>query len=72
MHFATTLKLWAENVKKRLADCDTEFRDGQPGEEIARTAKERDVDLIVISTHHYNWLTRLAYGCDACDEFMGD
>jgi nucleotide-binding universal stress UspA family protein len=65
MHFADTLKLWAENVKERFADCDAEFRDGEPGEEIARTAKERDVDLIVISTHHYNWLTRLAYGCDA-------
>jgi len=65
IHFASTLKLWAENVKERFADCDAEFRDGEPGEEIARTAKERDVDLIVISTHHYNWLTRLAYGCDA-------
>ena len=65
MHFANTLKLWTENVKERLADCDAEFRDGEPSEEIARTAKELDVDLIVISTHHYNWLTRLAYGCDA-------
>jgi nucleotide-binding universal stress UspA family protein len=65
MHFVDTLKLWEENVKERLADCDAEFRDGEPAEEIARTAKERDVDLIVISTHHYNWLTRLAYGCDA-------
>jgi universal stress protein A len=36
-----------------------------PCEEIVTTAKERDIDLIVISTHHYNWLTRLAYGCDA-------
>ena len=65
MHFVDTLKLWEENVKERFADCDAEFRDGEPAEEIARTAKERDVDLIVISTHHYNWLTRLAYGCDA-------
>ena len=65
MHFVGTLKLWAKNVKERFADCDAEFRDGEPAEEIARTAKERDIDLIVISTHHYNWLTRLAYGCDA-------
>jgi nucleotide-binding universal stress UspA family protein len=65
MHFADTLKSWAKNVKERFADSDAEFRDGEPGEEIASTAKERDVDLIVISTHHYNWLTRLAYGCDA-------
>lgn len=65
MHFAGTLKVWEENVKERFADCDAEFREGEPAEEIARTAKERGVDLIVISTHHYNWLTRLAYGCDA-------
>jgi nucleotide-binding universal stress UspA family protein len=65
MHFAGKLKSCAENVKERFADCDAEFRDGEPGEEIARTAKESDIDLIVISTHHYNWLTRLAYGCDA-------
>jgi len=65
MHFVGILKLWEEYVKERFADCDAEFRDGEPVEEIARTAKERDVDLIVISTHHYNWLTRLAYGCDA-------
>jgi nucleotide-binding universal stress UspA family protein len=65
MHFAGTLKLWAENVKESFADCDAEFRDGESVEEIVRTAKERDVDLIVISTHHYNWITKLAYGCDA-------
>jgi nucleotide-binding universal stress UspA family protein len=65
MHFAGKLKRWTENVKERFADCDAEFRDGEPGEEIVRTAKDRDVDLIVISTHHYNWLTKLAYGCDA-------
>jgi nucleotide-binding universal stress UspA family protein len=65
MHFAGTLKLWTENVRQRFAECDAEFRDGEPDEEIARTAKERDIDLIVISTHHYNWLTRLVYGCDA-------
>jgi nucleotide-binding universal stress UspA family protein len=28
-------------------------------------AKERDIDLIIISTHHYNWLTRLTFGSDA-------
>lgn len=65
MHFVGTLKLWAQNVKERFADCDAEFRDGEPAEEIARTAKELNVDLIVISTHHYNWISRLAYGCDA-------
>jgi nucleotide-binding universal stress UspA family protein len=54
-----------EEVKKHYADCDFEFREGVPCEEIVKTAKERKIDLIVISTHHYNWLTRLAYGCYA-------
>ena len=65
MYFKKTLKSIAEEVKKRYADCGFEFRGGVPCEEIVTTAKERDIDLIVISTHHYNWLTRLAYGCDA-------
>jgi len=65
MYFVNTLKFFANNVKERYADCDTEFREGEPCEEIVNMAKERDVDLIIISTHHYNWLTRLAYGCDA-------
>jgi len=59
------LKSITEEVKKHYADCDFEFREGVPCEEIVKTAKEREIDLIVISTHHYNWLTRLAYGCDA-------
>jgi len=65
MLFVNTLKYFANKVKEQYADCDTEFREGEPCEEIVNMAKERDVDLIVISTHHYNWLTRLAYGCDA-------
>jgi nucleotide-binding universal stress UspA family protein len=64
-YFENTLKWIAEDVRKRYADCDVEFRDGEPCKEIVRMAKERGIDLIVISTHHYNWLTRLAYGCDA-------
>jgi len=65
MYFKKRLKSIAEDVKKRHPDCGFEFRGGVPCEEIVTTAKERDIDLIVISTHHYNWLTRLAYGCDA-------
>ena len=59
------LKATAEDVRKECVDCDSEFRDGVPCEEIVNTAKERDIDLIIVSTHHYNWLTRLAFGSDA-------
>lgn len=65
MYFENTLNSIAQKVRKHYAHCDTEFRDGLPCEEIVNTARERDIDLIVISTHHYNWLTRLAYGCDS-------
>jgi nucleotide-binding universal stress UspA family protein len=54
-----------EQVAEQYADCSAEFRYGSVCEEIVKTAKEREIDLIVISTHHYNWLMRLAYGCDA-------
>jgi nucleotide-binding universal stress UspA family protein len=64
-YFENTLKSIGEDVRQRYAHCDVEFRQGMPCEEIVHTAKERDVDLIVISTHHHNWLTRIAYGCDA-------
>jgi universal stress protein A len=65
MYFERRLKSIADDVKKRHPDCSFALRGGVPCKEIVSTAKERDSDLIVISTHHYNWLTRLAYGCDA-------
>ena len=64
-YFENALKTVAQGVRKEYPDCDIEFRDGEPCKEIVLTAKERDIDLIIISTHHYNWLTRLAFGCDA-------
>jgi nucleotide-binding universal stress UspA family protein len=54
-----------ENVKKQYADCGFEFREGVPCEEIVRAAKDLNIDLVILSTHDYNWLTRLALGCDA-------
>jgi nucleotide-binding universal stress UspA family protein len=64
-HFMDSLKSISKEVKKEYSDCDFEFRDGAPCEEIVNAAKERNIDLIIISTHHYTWLKRLACGCDA-------
>jgi nucleotide-binding universal stress UspA family protein len=64
-YFEKTLETTTEDLRKEYADCDSEFRDGVPCEQIVNTARERDIDLIIISTHHYNWLTRLACGSDA-------
>jgi universal stress protein A len=65
MHSKEMLKSIAEEIKEHYPDCDVEFREGEPSEQIVNVAKEQNIDLIVISTHHYNWLTRLFYGCDA-------
>jgi nucleotide-binding universal stress UspA family protein len=59
------LTLLAEKVKERHVDCDAEVRDSVLCEDIVNMANQREIDLIVISTHHYNWVARLAYGCDA-------
>ena len=41
------------------------FRCGEPRTEILATARIREVDLIVISTHDYRWLRRIVEGGDA-------
>ena len=38
---------------------------GQPAALFERTWSRGEFDLAIISTHHYNWLMRLAYGSDA-------
>ena len=65
MHFLNALEFVGRKAKERYSDCDSEFRDGETCEEIVRAARERDTDLIIISTHHYHWLERFAYGSDA-------
>ena len=59
------LEAAGEKVRERYPDCSTLFGYGEPNEEILKAAREGQFDLIVISTHHYNWLTRLAFGSDA-------
>jgi nucleotide-binding universal stress UspA family protein len=59
------LEWMVENIKKEYADCSFEFREGVPCEEIVCAAKDLNIDLVILSTHDYNWLTRLALGCDA-------
>jgi nucleotide-binding universal stress UspA family protein len=65
IRFLNALKRAGSKAKERYFDCDTEFHDGEPWDEIVSAAREREIDLIVISTHHYNWLERFAYGSDA-------
>ncbi|HYY30025.1 MAG TPA: universal stress protein [Chthoniobacterales bacterium] len=68
-HFLHALELAGSKAKERYSDCDIEFHEGEPWNEIVSTAKERKIDLIVISTHHYHWLERFICGSDA-DEIL--
>jgi nucleotide-binding universal stress UspA family protein len=65
------LRAAGKKLRERYADCDTVFAYGEPDEEIVKVARQGEFDLIVISTHHYNWLTRLAFGSDA-DQILHD
>lgn len=56
--------LWSE-IKEEYPKTNTHLRCGVPAEEIVAAAKDLEVDLIVISTHNYNWLTHLIRGSDA-------
>jgi Universal stress protein family len=56
--------LWSE-IKEEYPRTDAHHRCGVPAEEIVAAAKDLDMDLIVISTHNYNWLTHLIRGSDA-------
>ena len=57
------LEALAEEVRENQVACDADFRYGSLCGEIAKAAE--NCDLIVISTHQYGWLGRLAYGSDA-------
>lgn len=52
-------------IKEEYPRTDSQLRCGVPAKEIVAAAKDLEVDLIVISTHNYNWLTHLTHGSDA-------
>ena len=57
------LEALAAEVRENHVACSTDFRCGSLCGEIAKAAE--NCDLVVISTHQYGWLDRLAYGSDA-------
>jgi len=59
------LNLFWSEIKQEYPRTDTHLRFGVPAEEIVTAARELDVDLVVISSHNYNWLTHLIRGSDA-------
>lgn len=59
------IKAVVDRARELYPDCSALFGYGEPNEEIIKAAGEGEFDLAIISTHHYNWLMRLAYGSDA-------
>jgi nucleotide-binding universal stress UspA family protein len=49
----------AEKIRKTYPDCDTEFRIGNPADEIELVASRLNADLIVTASHHPSFLARL-------------
>jgi nucleotide-binding universal stress UspA family protein len=60
-----TLRGLQDRVRERHLDTESYFLSGDPGTQILATAKSAQVDLIVISTHDYDWLTRTVDRSDA-------
>jgi len=52
-------------IRERHSDTESYFLTGEPCSQIVAVAKSAAVDLIVISTHDYDWLTRVVEGSDA-------
>ena len=52
-------------VRERHFDTESYFLIGDPCTQILEAAESSQVDLIVISTHDYDWLTRVVEGSDA-------
>ena len=52
-------------IRERHSATESYFLTGEPCSQIVAVAKSSEVDLIVISTHEYDWLTRMVEGSDA-------
>jgi nucleotide-binding universal stress UspA family protein len=59
------LRRLAEMARERYPQIESYFLTGEPCSQIVAVAKSSSVDLIVISTHDYDWLRHLVEGSDA-------
>jgi len=59
------LDSFRSEIKQEYPRIDGLLRCGKPEEEIVRAAKDLEVDLIVLSTHNYQWFFHLIHGSDA-------
>ena len=66
---ARDLDKLAAAVRKTYPDCDTEFRVGDPAEQVNLIAKDLNADLIVTASHHPDFLSRL-FGTDQAPRIL--
>ena len=68
---ATELELTklVNNVRKTYPDCDSEFRVGDPADEVNLIAKALKADLIITASHHPGFLSRL-FGIDQAPRIL--
>jgi nucleotide-binding universal stress UspA family protein len=63
------LRKLAEAVRETYPDCDSEFRVGDPAEQVTLVAKDLDADLIITASHHPGFLGRL-FGMDQAPRIL--
>jgi nucleotide-binding universal stress UspA family protein len=66
---AKELEKLGDSVRKTYADCYTEFRVGDPAEEVTLIAEDLHADLIVTASHHPGFLSQL-FGIDQAPRIL--
>ena len=61
----TALRQLCAHYREKYSAITTCYRVGIPWDEVASAAMEFDSDLIVLSTHNYQWIEHLLNGSDA-------
>jgi universal stress protein A len=59
------LDSFRSEIKQEYPRTYSLLRCGEPEKEIVGAAKDLEIDLIVLSTHNYQWFSHLIHGSDA-------
>ena len=59
------LETWIRELTKEGFTCDAVLALGEPSDEIVKLARERNVDLIAMTTHGHRFISDILYGATA-------
>jgi nucleotide-binding universal stress UspA family protein len=59
------LETWARELTKEGFTCDAVLALGEPSDEIIKLARERNVDLIAMTTHGHRFISDILHGATA-------